>query len=231
MSDESGFLRAILDDPDDDTHRLVYADWLDEHGQPERAAFLRGQVKCDRFHRLEAMLDDWHWEAYRENMDRVWGPSRVAVIDMQTELAFLSEEGGDLGLIDHEPNTLLWSHRKSWERRVKSLVDACDFRRGLIERVRLTPQTLLRNAEKLFRLAPILDLTLVPTGEDDGALMKKVFALPQLAQLTHLHIAGFDGEESERIAHAIADASHLSRLSSLWLESCHIHDSGLARTE
>jgi len=27
-----GFLRAIREPPDDDTHRLVYADWLDEHG-------------------------------------------------------------------------------------------------------------------------------------------------------------------------------------------------------
>ena len=28
---EADFLRAILAEPEDDTHRLVYADWLDEH--------------------------------------------------------------------------------------------------------------------------------------------------------------------------------------------------------
>ena len=27
------FLRAILDAPDDDTPRLVYADWLEERGE------------------------------------------------------------------------------------------------------------------------------------------------------------------------------------------------------
>jgi uncharacterized protein (TIGR02996 family) len=42
MSHEAAFLQAILDSPDDDTPRLVYADWLDEHGQTERAEFLGG---------------------------------------------------------------------------------------------------------------------------------------------------------------------------------------------
>ena len=44
MSDEDAFLRAILDNPADDAPRLVYADWLDERGDPEsaaRARFLR----------------------------------------------------------------------------------------------------------------------------------------------------------------------------------------------
>jgi uncharacterized protein (TIGR02996 family) len=38
------FLRAVIANPDDDLTRLVYADWLDEHGQPERAEFVRVQV-------------------------------------------------------------------------------------------------------------------------------------------------------------------------------------------
>jgi serine/threonine-protein kinase len=41
MSDDDAFLRAIADAPDDDAPRLVYADWLDEHGQPDRAEFIR----------------------------------------------------------------------------------------------------------------------------------------------------------------------------------------------
>jgi uncharacterized protein (TIGR02996 family) len=36
VSDESSvqddFLRAICESPDDDAPRLVFADWLDEHG-------------------------------------------------------------------------------------------------------------------------------------------------------------------------------------------------------
>ena len=38
------FLAAIRDQPDDDTLRLAYADWLDENGDPERAEFVR--VQC-----------------------------------------------------------------------------------------------------------------------------------------------------------------------------------------
>ena len=38
------FMRAICADPEDDTARLVYADWLDENGDPERAEFIRLQI-------------------------------------------------------------------------------------------------------------------------------------------------------------------------------------------
>ena len=37
-------LEAIVADPDDDGARLVYADWLDERGDTDRAAFIRLQV-------------------------------------------------------------------------------------------------------------------------------------------------------------------------------------------
>lgn len=41
LSQHEAFLRAIYDDPDDDTPRLVYADFLEENGDPDRAAFIR----------------------------------------------------------------------------------------------------------------------------------------------------------------------------------------------
>ena len=41
MTHDDAFLQAILESPDDDTPRLVYADWLDEHGQSDRAEFIR----------------------------------------------------------------------------------------------------------------------------------------------------------------------------------------------
>lgn len=43
MSDEAGFLHAIAEAPTEDTTRLVYADWLDEHDEPHKAAFLRAE--------------------------------------------------------------------------------------------------------------------------------------------------------------------------------------------
>ncbi|MFO0845576.1 MAG: TIGR02996 domain-containing protein [Gemmataceae bacterium] len=42
---DAAFLAAIRDEPDEDLPRLAYADWLDEHGQAERAEFIRVQVE------------------------------------------------------------------------------------------------------------------------------------------------------------------------------------------
>jgi uncharacterized protein (TIGR02996 family) len=41
------FLQAIIDDPDDDGLRLVYADWLEERGDP-RGEFIRVQIDLAR---------------------------------------------------------------------------------------------------------------------------------------------------------------------------------------
>jgi uncharacterized protein (TIGR02996 family) len=48
MGTEPGLLSAITANRGDDTARLVYADWLDEHGDPSRAAYLRLQVELVR---------------------------------------------------------------------------------------------------------------------------------------------------------------------------------------
>lgn len=45
MTDGEALLAAILDAPDDDTPRLVYADWLSENGDEARAEFIRVQVE------------------------------------------------------------------------------------------------------------------------------------------------------------------------------------------
>jgi len=54
MTDEA-FMKAIIADPDDDTHRLVYADWLeDEGGDVDRAALIRAQCAAERLPRGKA---------------------------------------------------------------------------------------------------------------------------------------------------------------------------------
>jgi uncharacterized protein (TIGR02996 family) len=68
------FLQAIHTNPEDDTPRLVYADWLEEHGDSARAEFIR--VQCEK-----ARLPRWHrrWSllAWRERVllarhEHVW---------------------------------------------------------------------------------------------------------------------------------------------------------------
>src|SRR5580704_8605623 len=45
MSDRDALHAAVCANPDDDTPRLVFADWLDEHGEEKRAAFIRASVE------------------------------------------------------------------------------------------------------------------------------------------------------------------------------------------
>jgi uncharacterized protein (TIGR02996 family) len=47
-AEERALLAAIIAQPDDDTARLVYADWLQEHGREERAELIRAQVGLAR---------------------------------------------------------------------------------------------------------------------------------------------------------------------------------------
>jgi uncharacterized protein (TIGR02996 family) len=65
MSTREAFLAGIVANPDDDALRLVFADWLDDNGDPDRAQFIRDQVRLeglaqrdpDRFELQERSLD------------------------------------------------------------------------------------------------------------------------------------------------------------------------------
>jgi uncharacterized protein (TIGR02996 family) len=45
MSTRESLLAGIRDDPDDDTLRSIYADWLEDNGDPDRAEFIRVQLR------------------------------------------------------------------------------------------------------------------------------------------------------------------------------------------
>ena len=76
MDQHEAFLHAILEAPEDDAPRLVYADWLDDHGQPARAEFIRLQCALAKLppdapqrpemrQREEELLSlhSWEWAA------------------------------------------------------------------------------------------------------------------------------------------------------------------------
>jgi uncharacterized protein (TIGR02996 family) len=46
--EDRAFLEAIRESPEDDTPRLVFADWLEDHGDPARATFIRVQCELAR---------------------------------------------------------------------------------------------------------------------------------------------------------------------------------------
>jgi uncharacterized protein (TIGR02996 family) len=42
---KAGFIRAIIENPEDSTARLIYADWLEENGKEDYAEFIRVQCR------------------------------------------------------------------------------------------------------------------------------------------------------------------------------------------
>src|SRR5262245_59570255 len=68
MSDEKALLAVIWEHPHEDTPRLIYADWLDEHGQPERAEFIRVQIELAKVNRW----DDAPEPALKQREKELW---------------------------------------------------------------------------------------------------------------------------------------------------------------
>src|SRR5262249_58171476 len=73
VTPDDAFLRDIIADPDDDGLRLIYADWLDDHGDPERAEFIRVQCRLAQIEDLDAErleLEDRAEELLAKNQGR-----------------------------------------------------------------------------------------------------------------------------------------------------------------
>jgi uncharacterized protein (TIGR02996 family) len=67
MSDRDPFIAAIAAAPDDDLPRLVFADWLDENGDPDRAEFIRLQIATYReSEQFPPHLDEAKFDRIRE---------------------------------------------------------------------------------------------------------------------------------------------------------------------
>jgi uncharacterized protein (TIGR02996 family) len=65
MTDGEALLRAVCAAPREDLPRLVYADWLEENGQGERAEFIRIQCEAQDYCRLFPSLADARTHASR----------------------------------------------------------------------------------------------------------------------------------------------------------------------
>lgn len=78
MTHDDAFLQSIIETPDDDVPRSIYADWLEDHGQAERAEFIRIQCEISKLadgslrraeltareaHLLEAHGKEWAGES------------------------------------------------------------------------------------------------------------------------------------------------------------------------
>src|SRR4051794_29804027 len=63
-------LAEILTHPDEDAPRLVYADWLDDHGDADRATFIRIQVRHAWIHNSLQLVPYWEERAATDGQVR-----------------------------------------------------------------------------------------------------------------------------------------------------------------
>ncbi len=74
LDEREAFLRAIFDAPDDDAPRLVYADWLEEHGEEIAAKAIRLSI------------------AWYRSGEAEWGPLRIESERLQADHSDIVEE-------------------------------------------------------------------------------------------------------------------------------------------
>src|SRR5262245_26047775 len=109
MGDADGLLKAVFENPGDDAPRLVYADWCEECGDPDRAEFTRVQIELarmpdgdprrpgpeDREHELLGAHESaWlgEWPDYAVD----WRFERGFLAELRTSTSTLVEVGDDL---------------------------------------------------------------------------------------------------------------------------------------
>jgi len=113
MREDFSFLRAIVDQPDDEALRLIYADWLEDRGDP-RAEFLRLEVELHRLGKgdkkrkttLQEQMNDLQHQLDARWVARMWW-ARNRPQGVRRELVVLGEGKGLLEVRGQEETVLL----------------------------------------------------------------------------------------------------------------------------
>ncbi|MBL8793892.1 MAG: TIGR02996 domain-containing protein [Planctomycetia bacterium] len=210
MPDDTSLVQTIFDHPDDLTPRLIYADWLEEHGEPERAEFLRLQIELGRLSRDDPQRSDLE--------------ARESQLLMQHERAWrdrLGEYGLDYSLYTTRqelrtcviPCNLL-SRVPEWQALVEELPFLRDFRNA---------EMIVGVLHGLVSVAALHGLDLSRCRLDDAAV-EALAASRHIADLVHLDLS-FNAI-SDVGAKALAASPYLSRLKVLNLSFNQIEKAG-----
>lgn len=142
LADGTGLLHAILAHPEDDAPRLVYADWLEERGQAERAELIR--VQCEIVREESYPGDRWCAEA--------GGKLLRGVADCyKCRPCCLRRRQDELLKANYPPNHWLWAGEPL--REIPSA--AYTFRRGFVADVALTLADWCRHGARLVQQTPL----------------------------------------------------------------------------
>jgi uncharacterized protein (TIGR02996 family) len=121
MTEETAFVRSILADPANDSLRLVYADWLEERGDP-RAEYLRLDVALASHSDAEPsfrIVSWWFRAPVYEPIERPPSEPRDTMLARRDELRRILDPKW-LTLIDGSRNSIQ-SVRKAHESNIAAL--------------------------------------------------------------------------------------------------------------
>jgi uncharacterized protein (TIGR02996 family) len=224
------FLDAIVSDMEDDAPRLIYADWLDEQGQGERAEFIRVQVERARRPAWDAAqvglrlreqellkLHGENWLAELPSIEGArWEGFRRGII---AEVSFASFEAmrrsahACRAVAPIEAVTVRWPRRREGRKTVKPIAE--------LRELTLTGTPEYESFEWVAespQLATLRRLTAGGVWSDLPALL----ASPHLANLRSLRLPS-NGLGNEGFG-ALAEAATLSALEELDLSSISRHE-------
>lgn len=186
MDTQTALLRAIIEEPHDDTHRLVFADWLEDDGQGAWAALIRAQCALSR---CLVEPDNPFTDATSVPASALRPPLRRLVLGCLGELIDRSElDGSVVG------DTMRRFH--------------CRVRRGFLEQITIHGGSALRRfvseAREVFLRTPLVGLVLenyVPRSAEasyeyynsdhdpqDRAAFEALLRLPSFGQLRALDL-------------------------------------------
>jgi uncharacterized protein (TIGR02996 family) len=216
------FLQAIIENPEDDTHRLVYADWLEENGDELGMAHARLiRVQCDlanlpaddprraELEEQEACLLDTHGKTWTKPLRKLGFGSKVAR-RFRFRQGFLAE--GKMSATDFV-NRAEKLFKAVPTLHVMRFPDASNEVKSLSEcpyLARLTEVDL--NAMCSCGSCPI------------QRELRILFASPNVARLTVLNLAG--NRLDPETARALAASPHLGRLRALDLSGNSLRTAG-----
>src|SRR6266545_2798134 len=199
-SDGDALFRTICEQPWEDTPRLVYADWLEENGDPLRAEFIRVQVQLaahpGKFRlELKARAERLHRKSHG-----LWtrgspsGPGVRIGRDLQRGFYHNATFEGEGTFAAHADRVFAWTPIDSvW---INWLQD------DSIQPILASPY--LRRLTKLMLSHHCGDVT-----------CRAVADCPHLENLTELHIHG--PRTTEAGALALAESPHLARVRCLYM--------------
>jgi uncharacterized protein (TIGR02996 family) len=129
MSDEEALEAAVAEEPDDPLRRLVYADWLEEHGRPGAARAQRWLAEGNGpWHDSQQGL--WTWFVYSERTLALWREWGCELRGMLPALPLLTPAGRE-GHNDVSGTVIRWWDFDSRTQAERSLMDAWPDREGL----------------------------------------------------------------------------------------------------